>query len=171
MKKCQKSVKNAPPSKTPKCHLNGQNRHFVKSEPPGPAFFEFQGVPRDPVLRPKSTPLFLNVKNDHIFMICTFCISPFCVFLCFHSCDKSDILVEVPFSDIALCTTLRPYYVIKGERELCVVVLPSFWIEVFCFEFLFVVQDVGEIHRRGVSKILLSFSPLWTGFFSGPCFY
>jgi len=49
--------------KTPKCHLNGQNRHFVKSEPPGPAFFEFQGVPRDPVLRPKSTPLFLNVKK------------------------------------------------------------------------------------------------------------
>jgi len=49
--------------KTPKCHLNGQNRHFVKSEPPGPAFFEFQGVPRDPVLRPKSTPLFLNGKK------------------------------------------------------------------------------------------------------------
>jgi len=44
------------PPKWPKCHLNGQNRHFVKSEPPGPALFEFQGVPRDPVLRPKNGP-------------------------------------------------------------------------------------------------------------------
>jgi len=44
-----------PPLKRPKCQINGQNRHFVKSEPPGPAFFEFQGVPRDPVLRPKMT--------------------------------------------------------------------------------------------------------------------
>jgi len=52
-----------PPSKTPKCHLNGQNRQFVKSEPPGPALFEFQGVPRDPVLRPKSDPPILNGKK------------------------------------------------------------------------------------------------------------
>jgi len=51
-----------PPSKTLKCHLNGQNRHFVNSEPPGWALFEFQGVPRDPVLRPKNDPLILNGK-------------------------------------------------------------------------------------------------------------
>ena len=52
----KKVSKNDPPSKTPKCQINGQNRHFVNSEPPGPALFEFQGVPRDPVLRPKSDP-------------------------------------------------------------------------------------------------------------------
>ena len=44
-----------PPSKSVKCHLNGQNRHFAKSEPPGPAFFQSLGVPRDPILRPKMT--------------------------------------------------------------------------------------------------------------------
>ena len=69
--------------KRPKCQINGQNRHFVKSEPPGPAFFEFQGVPRDPVLRPKMTPSFLNVKSDTFFDICHFMIyhfMHFCVF-------------------------------------------------------------------------------------------
>jgi len=44
-----------PSSKRPKCQINGQNRHFAKSEPPGPAFFQSLGVPRDPILRPKST--------------------------------------------------------------------------------------------------------------------
>jgi len=58
--------------KWPKCHLNDQNRHFVKSEPPGPALFEFQGVPRDPVLRPKMTPPFLNGKHDHVFTFSPF---------------------------------------------------------------------------------------------------
>ena len=75
------------PPKTPKCHLNDQNRHFVKSEPPGPAFFEFQGVPRDPVLRPKSDPLFLNVKKWRIFMICHFMICTFCQFWWFAFCE------------------------------------------------------------------------------------
>jgi len=39
------------PQKWPKWQINGQNRHFVISEPPGPAFFGFwgfQGVPRLP---------------------------------------------------------------------------------------------------------------------------
>jgi len=66
------SEKSDPPSKTPKCQINGQKPHFVKSEPPGPAFFEFQGVPRDPVLRPKIDPLFLNGKRDHIFWFSPF---------------------------------------------------------------------------------------------------
>jgi len=72
----EKLIKNVskidPPLKTPKCQINGQNRHFVKSEPPGPAFFEFQGVPRDPVLRPKNDPLILNGKSQsrfHVFHI------------------------------------------------------------------------------------------------------
>jgi len=56
----KKVTKIDPPLKRPKCHLNGQNRHFVFSEPPGPAFFRFQGVPRDPVLRPKSDPPYFS---------------------------------------------------------------------------------------------------------------
>jgi len=83
-----------PPSKRPKCHLNGQNRHFVNSEPPGPAFFEFQGVPRDPVLRPKSTPLFLMAKNDHvlcIFMIYSFCILSFLINFDISHFDHFDV--------------------------------------------------------------------------------
>jgi len=56
IRKVMKKVsKNEVPQKRPKCHLNGQNRHFAKSEPPGPAFFQSLGVPRDPVLRPKMT--------------------------------------------------------------------------------------------------------------------
>jgi len=49
--KSEKSDKIKKPQKWSKCHLNGQNRHFVISEPPGPAFFGFwgfQGVPRLP---------------------------------------------------------------------------------------------------------------------------
>ena len=70
----KKVSKNDPPWKRPKCHLNDQNRHFVKSEPPGPAFFEFQGVPRDPVLRPKLDPPYF----------CTFLMFCDCVFHFFH---------------------------------------------------------------------------------------
>jgi len=51
----KKVSKNEGGQKSPKCHLNDQNRHFAKSEPPGPAFFQSLGVPRDPVLRPKMT--------------------------------------------------------------------------------------------------------------------
>jgi len=73
----KKVSKNDTPSKTPKCHLNGTFWHFAKSEPPGWALFEFQGVPRDPVLRPKMTPSFLNGKCDHNFAFYTFLICPF----------------------------------------------------------------------------------------------
>jgi len=76
------------PLKTPKCHLNGQNRHFVKSEPPGWALFEFQGVPRDPVLRPKMTPSILNVKCDHVFWFSSFSCWSFSHFWWFMFCDK-----------------------------------------------------------------------------------
>jgi len=44
-----------PPSKWPKCQIIDQNRHFAKSEPPGPGVFQSLGVPRDPILRPKMT--------------------------------------------------------------------------------------------------------------------
>jgi len=71
-KSVKKVSKIDPPSKTPKCQINGQKPHFVNSEPPGPAFFEFQGVPRDPILRPKSDPPFLNGKHDHVFWFSSF---------------------------------------------------------------------------------------------------
>jgi len=82
-----------PPLKRAKCHLNDQNRQFVKSEPPGPALFEFQGVPRDPILRPKSDPLILNVKKWHHFMILAFCV--FMIFMFYHFL----CFVEVTFFD------------------------------------------------------------------------
>jgi len=83
----KKVTKSDPPSKRPKCHLNGQNRHFVKSEPPGPAFFEFQGVPRDPVLRPKNDPPILNGKSQqHFHLFHVLCISYFINFDHFVIC-------------------------------------------------------------------------------------
>jgi len=88
-----------PPWKRPKCHLNDQNRHFAFSEPPGPALFEFQGVPRDPVLRPKLDPpyfspflTFFNVRNwlfhfYHFVDFHVFAIFMKCPFSCFvHFC-------------------------------------------------------------------------------------
>ena len=80
----KKWQKVTPPSKWPKCHLNDQNRHFVISEPPGPAFFRFQGVPRDPVLRPDLDPPYFSpflMFWDCIFHI--LCISHFIIFTLF----------------------------------------------------------------------------------------
>ena len=51
----KKVSKNEVPQKRAECQINGQNRHFAKSEPPGPGVFQSLGVPRDPILRPKST--------------------------------------------------------------------------------------------------------------------
>jgi len=51
----KKVSKNEVPQKGPECQINGQNRHFAKSEPPGWALFQSLGVPRDPILRPKIT--------------------------------------------------------------------------------------------------------------------
>jgi len=83
LKSDKNSEKRGGTRKRPKCHLNDQNRHFAKSEPPGPAFFRFQGVPRDPVLRPKSTPLFLNGKKWHVLAFSSLSFCSFCVFWCF----------------------------------------------------------------------------------------
>jgi len=47
--KSEKSDKTEKGQKWSKCQINGQNRHFAISEPPGPAFFGFWrlwGVPR-----------------------------------------------------------------------------------------------------------------------------
>jgi len=112
-----------PPLKTPKCHLNGQNRHFVNSEPPGPALFEFQGVPRDPILRPKSDPLILNVKKWHTFWHLSF--SPFYIFTFLY------ILWNYRFHEMCIfwltvlnCNKALLRYTV-GRVMLCVVVLPS----------------------------------------------
>jgi len=68
----KKWQKMTPPTKWPKCQIIDQNRHFVKSEPPGPAFFRFQGVPRDPVLRPKMTWGGSDGEFWHVFTFVTF---------------------------------------------------------------------------------------------------
>ena len=96
-----KSVKNSEKKggtrKRPKCQINGQKPHFVKSEPPGPAFFEFQGVPRDPVLRPKMTPPFLNVKTDAFLWFVHFMIYHFVHFRWFSFCTFCWFACEVTF--------------------------------------------------------------------------
>jgi len=107
-KSVKKVSKIDPPWKRPKCHLNDQKPHFVKSEPPGWALFEFQGVPRDPVLRPKLTPSFLNVKYDHIFAFYDFMINSFCTFLCFQWSDELHILWNCRFVIAWHCIVIRP---------------------------------------------------------------
>jgi len=97
-----KKWKNTKTWKRPKCQINGTFWHFAFSEPPGPGVFQFQGVPRDRFLRPKSGMRILNGKSFscflyfhilanwhfhlfHYFMICTFwwnwCFCAFCVIM------------------------------------------------------------------------------------------
>jgi len=106
------------PPKWPKCQINDQNRHFVKSEPPGPAFFEFQGVPRDPVLRPKMTPSFLNVKCDHVLCFWSFSNCAFCCFCSFSNCAFWCFVRKWHFVTVLVAITIRPYCVNIGrDRE------------------------------------------------------
>jgi len=134
--------------KTPKCHLNGTFWHFVKSEPPGPAFFRFQGVPRDPILRPKSGVDILNVKK-YIFIISIFTILRIFVFLHLWYFVVFHVLVKLMFCDMAwLCNVIRPYCNYREESDLCVVVLPSFCFDIICLWFVYFMS--GRFHRRGV---------------------
>jgi len=94
VKKCQKMT---PPPKWPKCQINDQNHHFVKSEPPGPAFFRFQGVPRDPVLRPKLTPPFFHCFLIIFCVFLWFMICAFCEFWCFLKCVQLIKCCKSPF--------------------------------------------------------------------------
>jgi len=104
--KCQKMV---PPLKTPKCQINGTFWHFAFSEPPGWALFRFQGVPRDPILRPKSDPPYFWCFLM-IFMISILCILTFFTFVHFNILVKIDILVKWHFCDMAdMCNVIRPY--------------------------------------------------------------
>jgi len=89
-KMSKNSEKKGGTPKTPKCHLNDQNRHFAKSEPPGWALFRFQGVPRDPVLRPKKGGQFLMWKSDHI--------------LCFHVLWIVHFIIFSHFMKLINCT-------------------------------------------------------------------
>jgi len=81
----------------------------VKSEPPGPAFFRFQGVPRDPVLRPKLDPPFFSLFLTHFSPFFCFMICAFCHFCCFYKCDKLINLVKVAFFNHDPCNVIRPY--------------------------------------------------------------
>jgi len=142
--------------KCPKCQINGQNRHFVNSEPPGPAFFEFQGVPRDPILRPKTGVHILNVKSDIYHF-------PFYAFSRFHvlciSCELtfSSFCGKWHFCD-DLCYWLKALlHYIRGRYDVSVVVLPSLGVRLNAV--CFFVKDVGEKHRRG-ERIINSRSPL-----------
>jgi len=115
MKSVKKVSKIDTPPQTPKCHLNGQNWHFVKSEPPGPALFEFQGVPRDPILRPKSTPSFLNVKKWHSFAFYHFVI---CTFWSFCKLVKLMFQLKVTFFTVMPLRVIRPYSKVTAIGEI-----------------------------------------------------
>ena len=81
-----------PPWKRPKCQINGHFWHFAKSEPPGWALFRFQGVPRDPVLRPKIDMGVADGEFLHVFNISSFCDLPFYAFSWFCKCVELTIL-------------------------------------------------------------------------------
>ena len=145
-----------PPWKRPKCHLNGQNWHFVKSEPPGPALFEFQGVPRDPVLRPKSDPLILNGKTQlHFHLFYIFSIYHFHVLWHFYEFIKLQFWSKWCFCSFwlkALCV------IQEGEWE-CVVFSPLIVFRLLFYLKMFCSRCRGEI--QGGDIFLYSRSPLY----------
>jgi len=144
-----------PSLKTPKCHLNDQNRHFVNSEPPGPAFFEFQGVPRDPVLRPKSDPLFLNVKSDTRFSFFTFF-----TFYILHILMIFTFLWFAHFDDFSVLVHFWLKALLQYRREDGIMCGGSPLSEAnSIFVFLLLVKNVGEI-TQGRVNIFYSRSPL-----------
>jgi len=105
-------------SKTPKsvkCQINGTFWHFVKSEPPGPAYFEFQGVPRDPVLRPKSGVGILNGKSQigfhHFHILWIYHFMHFNIFTIFQT---NTFLIKLP---VLSCYVIRPYCNIGGRCD------------------------------------------------------
>jgi len=192
----QKSVKKVskidPPSKRPKCQINGQNRQFVFSEPPGPGIFEFQGVPRDPVLRPKSTPLILNGKSQHEFHHLR--IFWFVHFSIFHLFAVLWNVTNWHFMMTQCLIVIRPYcnYRCRGDYTgrmmiLCggspLILMPGrvtgevlfilsfsplwtgIWVALFCLVLLSVSDD-GEIHRVEVYFI----TPVLPSFYFYFCF-
>ena len=109
--------KSDPPWKRPKCQINDQNRHFAFSEPPGPGVFRFQGVPRDPVLRPKSDPPYADGEFLHHFMHFHFlCISHFIILWHFHHFINCAFCVNHRFCHYIV---IRPYGALfhKGEYD------------------------------------------------------
>jgi len=115
----------------------------VKSEPPGPAFFRFQGVPRDPVLRPKSDPPYFwwFLTLFHVLRFHILCIL---VFFHFHHFDNFDVLLKCHiFWHVIIAITIRPYYnagvfrfYTGGRMMISVVVLPSLFFLFSLFDFL-----------------------------------
>jgi len=165
IRKVKKWQKMVPPLKTPKCQINGTFSHFVFSEPPGWALFRFQGVPRDPVLRPKIDPPYFwwfltlfHVLRFHILMIL--------MILCLWHFGESGIFQWLTFFDMfKLHNVIRPYskmdvmsWRIHRRGDWCsVVVSPLMFFWVCCFWVLLILLS-GRIHRRG--DIYYSRSPL-----------
>ena len=141
--KCKmKKWKKSKTPKTPKCQINGTFWHFAFSEPPGPGVFQFQGVPRDRFLRPKSTCWILNGKSFS-------CFVHFHILANWHFhlfCDLP-ILWKVTFWwnwHFWGVIVIRPYGNIGESVIMCggsPLIIATFWISVV----VFCVQDVGEI--------------------------
>ena len=90
----------------------------------------------------------------------------FCAFSCFwHFCevDKLIIFWEVTFFNIAYCNVIRPYCNHSGEDENYV-----WWFSPHA-SFIFVYWRCSSFHVGEIigeeKLLLLSFSPLWTGWF------
>ena len=166
------------------------------SEPPGPGVFQFQGVPRDPILRPKTRVSILNGKSHFSFSpFYHFSELAFSPFSCFAHFDEVDILVGL----IIFCIIgLRPIGYYREENDVMCGGSPliHFGLHVwlpdsnymsgrihrseheiynsrsplsepdFYLMGFVLIIRVGEIHR--VVLLLYSRSPLCFGFSFGP---
>jgi len=130
--KSEKTSKMSKTPKWPKCQINGTFWHFAKSEPPGWALFRFQGVPRDPILRPKSTCRILNGKKV-ISIISHFTILVILMFLHLWYFGVFCVLLKVTFLwwwCFMTAIVIRPYcnvgvlFFTQGGVWWCVVVSP-----------------------------------------------
>jgi len=160
--KHKKTPKIDPPLKKAKMSLKWPKTALCEIRAAWSGVFWVPGGTTGPGFKAEIRPPLKLMFFDTFYVISTFSFCAFYQFWCFHSCDKSDIFMEVTFFTIACAITLRPYYITQGRARVCVVVLPSSW------SWLFASRDWKTISCRGdyteeFLNLLLSFSPLWTG--------
>ena len=121
--------------------------------------------------------LFFTFPFYHFYTFTVFTFSPFCSFhdfgvfwhLC-HNCNKALLCTKMPLfkyhkGDRELCVVVSPLILVlhrRGDRELCVVVSPLFYILFFVLLLCSCFSCRGDY--TGEISFILSFSPLWTGF-------
>ena len=158
----KKSDKNWPPLKKAKMSLKWPKSPLCVFRAAWSGVFSIPGGTTGPGFKAEIRPplffTFFRVFKLAFSCFNTFSFCWFCHFLCF--CEFHILIKFMFWGHFGL----RPYYITKGRTDVCVVVSPLTWCYICfgCFVFSF---RVGEFTQERRYNFILSFSPLWTGFF------